>query len=129
VYDVDAAATERLVQAGAAAAESPAAVADVSDVVITMVPDAPDVEQAALGPCGILAGAHRGLIYIGMSTIDPVTTRRIGAAMATRGVRMIDCPVGRTTAHAEADGCFSCWAATRRTSRPPGPSSRAPQTL
>ena len=37
-----------------------------------------------------------------MSTIDPVTTRRIGAAMAARGVRMIDCPVGRTTAHAEA---------------------------
>jgi 3-hydroxyisobutyrate dehydrogenase-like beta-hydroxyacid dehydrogenase len=102
VYDIDGAATDRLVAAGAARAESPAAVTAASDVVITMVPDAPDVEQAALGPDGILAGAHPGLIYVDMSTIDPVTTRRVGAAMATRGVRMIDCPVGRTTAHAEA---------------------------
>ena len=102
VYDVDGAATDRLVAAGAARAESPAAVTAASDVVITMVPDAPDVERAALGPDGILAGAHPGLIYVDMSTIDPVTTRRVGAAMAARGVRMIDCPVGRTTAHAEA---------------------------
>ena len=67
-----------------------------------MVPDAPDVETVALGPDGILAGARPGLIYVDMSTIDPLTTRRVGAAMAARGVRMIDCPVGRTTAHAEA---------------------------
>jgi NAD binding domain of 6-phosphogluconate dehydrogenase len=83
VYDVDAAATERLVQAGAAAAESPAAVANVSDVVmITMVPDAPDVEQAALGPRGILAGAHRGLIYIDMSTIHCDSAPLYGHALS-----------------------------------------------
>jgi 4-hydroxybutyrate dehydrogenase/sulfolactaldehyde 3-reductase len=102
VHDVDRAAAERLVAAGATRVESPRAVAAASDVVITMVPDAPDVEAAALGPDGILAGARPGLIYVDMSTIDPLTTRRVGAAMAARGVRMIDCPVGRTTAYAEA---------------------------
>ena len=102
VHDVDAAAADRLVAAGATRAESPRAVTTESDVVVTMVPDAPDVEAVALGPEGILAGARPGLIYIDMSTIDPLTTRRVGAAMAARSVRMIDCPVGRTTAHAEA---------------------------
>ena len=102
VHDVDAAAADRLVAAGATRAESPRAVTTGSDVVVTMVPDAPDVEAVALGPDGILAGARPGLIYIDMSTIDPLTTRRVGAALAARGVRMIDCPVGRTTAHAEA---------------------------
>jgi 4-hydroxybutyrate dehydrogenase/sulfolactaldehyde 3-reductase len=102
VHDVDAAAVDRLVAAGATRAESPRAVTTGSDVVVTMVPDAPDVEAVALGPDGILAGARPGLIYIDMSTIDPLTTRRVGAALAARGVRMVDCPVGRTTAHAEA---------------------------
>jgi 4-hydroxybutyrate dehydrogenase/sulfolactaldehyde 3-reductase len=102
VHDVDAAAADRLVAAGATRADSPRAVTTGSDVVITMLPDAPDVEAVALGPDGILAGARPGLIYIDMSTIDALTTRRVGAALAVRGVRMIDCPVGRTTAHAEA---------------------------
>jgi 3-hydroxyisobutyrate dehydrogenase-like beta-hydroxyacid dehydrogenase len=102
VHDVDRAAADRLVAAGATRAGSPGAAAAESDVVITMVPDAPDVEAAALGPDGIFAGARPGLIYVDMSTIDPITTRRVGAAMAAGGVRMIDCPVGRTTAHAEA---------------------------
>jgi 4-hydroxybutyrate dehydrogenase/sulfolactaldehyde 3-reductase len=102
VHDVDAAAVARLVEAGGARAESAAAVAAASDVVVTMVPDAPDVEQVALGPGGILEGSRPGLIHVDMSTIDPETTRRVGAALAAKGVRMIDCPVGRTTAHAEA---------------------------
>jgi 3-hydroxyisobutyrate dehydrogenase-like beta-hydroxyacid dehydrogenase len=102
VHDVDGAAADRLVAAGATRAESPRAVTTGSDVVVTMVPDAPDVEAVALGSDGILAGARPGLIYIDMSTIDPLTIRRVGAALAARGVRMIDCPVGRTTAHAEA---------------------------
>ncbi len=102
VHDVDGAAVDRLVTAGATRGESPRAVAADVDVVITMVPDVPDVEAVALGPDGIVAGARPGLIYVDMSTIDPLTTRRVGAAMAARGVRMIDCPVGRTTKHAEA---------------------------
>ena len=60
VHDVDRAATDRLVAAGATRAGSPGAAAAESDVVITMVPDAPDVEAAALGPDGIFAGARPG---------------------------------------------------------------------
>jgi NAD binding domain of 6-phosphogluconate dehydrogenase len=91
VHDVDGAAADRLVAAGATRAESPRAVTIASDVVVTMVPDAPDIEAVALGPDGILADARPGLIYIDMSTIDQFTTRRVGAALAARGVRTIDC--------------------------------------
>ena len=50
-------------------------VAAASDVVITMLPDAPDVERVALGTDGIVAGIRAGSVYIDMSTIDPATTR------------------------------------------------------
>ena len=74
----------------------------MSDVVITMVPDAPDVEKAALGPGGIIEGLRSGGIYIDMSTSAPATTRKIGQAMAAKGIRMVDAPVGRTVDNAHA---------------------------
>ena len=61
-----------------------------------MLPDAPDVERVALGPDGIVAGIKPGAIYIDMSTIDPGTTRKVGAAIANKGAAMIDSPVGKT---------------------------------
>ena len=67
-----------------------------SEVVITMLPDAPDVERVALGPDGIVAGIRRGIVYIDMSTIDPATTRTVGAAIVAKGAAMIDSPVGKT---------------------------------
>ena len=88
-----------LIAAGASAA-TPAAVARRGEVVITMVPDAPDVEKAALGPARI--GRRPGAIYIDMSTSAPAATRRIGEAMAVRGIRMVDAPVGRTVDNAYA---------------------------
>ena len=81
-----------------ARARSPTA----SDVVITMLPDAPDVEAAAEGPDGILAGLRPGAVYVDMSTIDPETTQRVGAKVAARGAAMIDSPVGKTVEHAIA---------------------------
>ena len=70
------------------------------DLVITMVPDSPDVEAAALGEDGIAAGLRPGAIYMDMSTIDPATTRRVGEAVSAASASMIDAPVGRTSAHA-----------------------------
>lgn len=102
VLDVVATAAAPLVEAGARAAGSPQEVAAASDVVITMLPDAPDVEQAALGPDGIIEGLRAHAVHVDMSTIDPATTRRIGKAFAERGLCMIDCPVGRTQDHAVA---------------------------
>lgn len=92
-YDVEAAALEAAVARGAAAVESAAEAARRADVVITMVPNSPDVETAYLGPLGVLEGARPGLLAVDMSTIDPATTRAVGARLAAAGVRMLDAPV------------------------------------
>jgi len=102
VFDINGKAVAALVAEGARAAPSPRAVAAASEVVITMLPDAPDVEAAALGPEGIVAGLRPGAVYVDMSTIDPGTTRRVGAAVAAAGAAMIDSPVGKTVEHAIA---------------------------
>ncbi|MEO8977823.1 MAG: NAD(P)-dependent oxidoreductase, partial [Casimicrobiaceae bacterium] len=96
VFDVAQQAVNGLTAAGATPAATPAAVATASDVVITMLPDAPDVERVALGAGGIVEGIRKDAIYIDMSTIDPGTTRKVGAAIAARGASMLDCPVGKT---------------------------------
>jgi 3-hydroxyisobutyrate dehydrogenase-like beta-hydroxyacid dehydrogenase len=95
-YDISPKAVQDLVAAGATAAPTPRDVATRSDVVITMLPDAPDVERAAIAPDGLLAGLKPSAIYIDMSTIDPGTTRRIGAMVEAKGAAMIDSPVGKT---------------------------------
>lgn len=100
VYDIDPAAVKRLAEMGATAGTSPAAVARACDIVITMLPDAPDVEKAAFGPDGIVAGLKAGGIMIDMSTSAPETTRRIGKALTAKGCGMVDCPVGKTAEHA-----------------------------
>lgn len=100
VFDLDQQAVAELIEAGATGKASPAAVAEASDIVITMVPDAPDVSKAAIGPGGVIEGLAAGGLYIDMSTVDPATTRANGAKMAERGIKMIDAPVGRTVDNA-----------------------------
>jgi 3-hydroxyisobutyrate dehydrogenase-like beta-hydroxyacid dehydrogenase len=102
VLDINQAAVVKLTGEGAKAAASPREVAEACDVIITMLPDAPDVERAVLGPDGILAGLRPGSVYIDMSTIDPATTQRIGRMVAEKGAGMIDSPVGKTAEHAVA---------------------------
>src|SRR5512145_1250623 len=84
---------DELVAAGAKAADSPREVAGRVDVLITMLPNSPDVEQVALGKDGIIEGARRGLVFIDMSTISPIVTQKIGKALEARGVQMLDGPV------------------------------------
>ncbi len=62
-------------------------------MVFTNLPDSPDVERVALGPEGIIAGAHPGLIFVDNSTIKPETARHIAAELAKAGVRALDAPV------------------------------------
>jgi 4-hydroxybutyrate dehydrogenase / sulfolactaldehyde 3-reductase len=102
VHDIDAARVAALVEAGAVAAGSPRQVAAASEVVFTSLPDAPDVEAAATGPEGILAGLAAGGIHVDLSTIDPATTQRLGALYEAQGCHMIDSPVGKTVEHAVA---------------------------
>ncbi|MBS0321690.1 MAG: NAD(P)-dependent oxidoreductase [Proteobacteria bacterium] len=96
VYDVVPASVQKLVAAGAKAATTPRDVAAQAEIVITMLPDAPDVERVALGPDGVVAGLKPGSLYVDMSTIDPATTRKVGAAVKAKGAAMVDSPVGKT---------------------------------
>jgi len=91
-YDTRQEAAERLVSAGGAYAGSAAAAA-AADVVITMLPDSPQVEQVVLGPDGVLEHAKPGLLLVDMSTIRPDTSVAIAAAARERGVRALDAPV------------------------------------
>ena len=84
---------EELLAAGASEAAAPKAVAEQSDVVITMLPDSPDVRQVMLGPDGVIEGARRGQFIIDMSTISPLVTREVSAALAARGAEVLDAPV------------------------------------
>lgn len=102
VFDLDQRRMSELVELGAEGRATAAEVAAASDIVITMVPDAPDVEKAALGPGGIIEGIRPGAIHVDMSTVDPGTTRKIGAAMRAKGARMVDAPVARTVDNARA---------------------------
>ncbi|MBN9392372.1 MAG: 2-hydroxy-3-oxopropionate reductase [Chloroflexi bacterium] len=93
VYNRSRPAVDELVEEGAAAAESPQEIAKNSEVVITMLPDGPDVEEAVLGLDGLLAGANRWLLIIDMSTISPGAAKRLAEAARERGVGMLDAPV------------------------------------
>ncbi len=84
---------QEVLQAGARQAPSPRAVAMVSDMVITMLPNSPEVEEVVTGEQGILAGARKGLIIIDMSTIAPAMSRKLGELAATQGVHFLDAPV------------------------------------
>ena len=85
--------TAELEALGAKGKPNAAAVAAETEVVITMVPNSPQVREVALGKGGIIEGAKKGLVVIDMSSIDPVETRSIGAALAEKGIEMIDAPV------------------------------------
>jgi len=84
---------DEVVKEGARAATSPREVASQSDVLITMLPNSPDVELVALGKDGIVEGAKPGLIYVDMSTISPIVSQKVGHALAAKGVKMLDAPV------------------------------------
>jgi 2-hydroxy-3-oxopropionate reductase len=84
---------EELVGAGAKRGSSPKDVAAQVDVLITMLPNSPEVEEVALGKDGIIEGARRGLLFLDMSTISPIVSQRVGKALAGKGVRMLDAPV------------------------------------
>jgi 2-hydroxymethylglutarate dehydrogenase len=96
VYDLRKEPAEELVRHGAASAVSPRKIAEVADVVITMLPSSPDVEEVFLGKEGVIEGIGEGAIAIDMSTIAPSTTRKVGKALSEKGARMIDAPVART---------------------------------
>jgi 3-hydroxyisobutyrate dehydrogenase len=84
---------DELVAAGAQAAANPADIASKCELVVTMVPDSPDVESVAEGPGGLFERPSRGLIVADMSTISPAVTRRLAEKAERLGCRWLDAPV------------------------------------
>jgi len=93
VHNRSRAAVDELVAEGASAAFSPSEVASQVDVIFTNLPDTPDVEMVALGPGGIIEGAHEGLIFVDNSTIKPSVAQMISEKLAEKGVWALDAPV------------------------------------
>jgi 2-hydroxy-3-oxopropionate reductase len=93
VFDVAPAPVADVVAAGGTAAKSAKEAASQADVIVTMLPDGPEVEAAVLGPGGILEGAAKGSTVVDMSSISPVVAQKVGAACAAKGVEFLDAPV------------------------------------
>jgi 2-hydroxy-3-oxopropionate reductase len=78
---------------GATVAESPRAVAEQSDIIITMLPDSPQVEEVLAGEDGVFEGIQEGTLIVDMSTISPVVTEELSQQAQERGASMLDAPV------------------------------------
>jgi len=103
VFDLSPASLARLVEAGATAAESPAAIArSDAELIITMLPAAAHVKSVYLGGDGILAHVQPGVSLIDCSTIDPLTAREVAKAASAHGNPMLDAPVSGGTGGATA---------------------------
>lgn len=94
-------AVDELVELGATAADSPAAAAGASDVVITMLPDSPDVESVVFGREGVLGAIHARMLFVDMSTIAPAVSRRVSEALIAKQAEALDAPVSGGVVGAE----------------------------
>ena len=95
-------AASALIEAGATAYDSIKSLAENVDIVITMLPDSPDVEKVVLGENGVLSGIQQGALFIDMSSIAPSTARTIFVEMQKHGVEALDAPVSGGQVGAEA---------------------------
>jgi len=93
VHNRSRAAADEVAKDGATAAGSPADVARAATIVITMLPDTPDVELVLTGPNGVLSTLQAGAVVVDMSSISPAATRRLADAVAAKGASMLDAPV------------------------------------
>ena len=93
VYNRSRAAVDELVALGAKGAGSSKEVAEECSIIITMVPNSPQVREVCLGKNGIVEGAKPGTVVIDMSSIDPVESKAIGKELAEKGIELMDAPV------------------------------------
>jgi 2-hydroxy-3-oxopropionate reductase len=91
-----------LIEAGAQSFATSKELARQSDIIITMLPDSPDVEQVVSDPDGVLEGIQSGALFIDMSTIAPSTARNIYGLMQEKGADALDAPVSGGQVGAEA---------------------------
>ena len=93
VYNRSEQKADQFVEGGGQKASAPREVAEKSDVVITMLPDSPQVEELVLGEDGVAEGVSEGKLYIDMSSIAPATSRQLHEVLEEKGVEAVDAPV------------------------------------
>ena len=93
VHDMNRSPVQELVEIGAEEEFSSKGVAEKTEIIITMLPNSPDVKKVVLGKDGVLEGAKKGTILIDMSSIAPLVAREVAAEAAKKGVEMLDAPV------------------------------------
>jgi 2-hydroxy-3-oxopropionate reductase len=93
VFDIFSKSVDKMVGDGIGRGASAKDVAASTDLVITMLPDGPEVEQAILGPGGVLEGVHAASIIVDMSSISPLVSQKIAAACEAKGAAFLDAPV------------------------------------
>lgn len=93
VCDVVQSAVDEIVNCGATSVLTPKDVAAQTDIIITMLPNSPQVKQVLLGTDGIIEGARPGAIIIDMSSISPLVSREVSERLAESGIEMLDAPV------------------------------------
>ncbi len=93
VYNRTQSKAEELAGDGATVAGSPREVAEQADVIITMLPDSPQVEEVLVGEDGVLEGIKEGALIVDTSTISPVVTEELAAKVKEKGASMLDAPV------------------------------------
>lgn len=93
VMDRNQGSVDEIVAAGASAAVTPKAVAEQTDLIITMLPNSPHVKDVVLGVNGVIEGAKPGTIVADMSSIAPLVSRELSAELAKKGIEMLDAPV------------------------------------
>jgi 2-hydroxy-3-oxopropionate reductase len=93
IFDLDDIPLRELKQSGAEVCASPSDAASKADIVITMLPGSAQVKTVVLGKDGVIEGARKGSLFIDMSSIAPLVSREVSAALAERGIRMLDAPV------------------------------------
>ncbi len=93
VYDLNAAAVEEVVGCGAKAGKSVRDVAAIADRLLTMVPNSPQVKQVLLEEGGAIETLRKGAVVVDCSSINPIASREVAAALAEKGIEMLDAPV------------------------------------
>lgn len=101
-YDINPEALQGIVDKGAVGASSPADVARKCNILLTVLPNGPHVSSVAEGEEGVLGSGNQDLLWLEMSTIDPVVTQKVSAKCSERGIKMIDTAIGGLTVDAES---------------------------
>jgi 2-hydroxy-3-oxopropionate reductase len=109
VFDINPTSVQEVVAAGAEQGASLKQIGESCEVIFTMLPNSPQVEEVITGKNGVLEGAKPGSIIIDMSSISPITAKKVYEAAATKGVEMIDAPVSGGEPKAK-DGTLSIMA-------------------